>query len=59
MIAATLAALGASGMALSAVALPHDVPAGACEGEPDVAVVDYVAGMTDRFARREYERIST
>jgi dGTPase len=39
-------------------ALPDDVPAGACEGEPDVAVVDYVAGMTDRFARREYERIS-
>jgi len=26
--------------------------------DPDVAVVDYVAGMTDRFALREFERIS-
>ena len=39
-------------------ALPDEVPTGPCEGEPDVRVVDYVAGMTDRFARREYERIS-
>ena len=30
---------------------------GVLDAEPDVAVVDYVAGMTDRFALREYERI--
>jgi dGTPase len=29
------------------------------DGGPDVRIVDYVAGMTDRFARREYERITT
>lgn len=27
------------------------------EGDPQMRLVDYVAGMTDRFARREYERI--
>ena len=27
------------------------------DADPDVAVVDYVAGMTDRFALREFERI--
>ena len=35
-------------------ALPED---GVPEADPDVAVVDYVAGMTDRFALREFERI--
>jgi dGTPase len=35
-------------------ALPED---GAPDADPDVAVVDYVAGMTDRFALREFERI--
>ncbi len=36
-------------------ALPED---GMLDVDPDVAVVDYVAGMTDRFALREFERIS-
>jgi dGTPase len=35
-------------------ALPEEGVPGAA---PDVAVVDYVAGMTDRFALREFERI--
>jgi dGTPase len=35
-------------------ALPED---GVPDAEPDIAVVDYVAGMTDRFALREFERI--
>ena len=35
-------------------ALPEE---GAPDTDPDVAVVDYVAGMTDRFALREFERI--
>ena len=35
-------------------ALPEEGVPGA---EPDIAVVDYVAGMTDRFALREFERI--
>ena len=35
-------------------ALPED---GVPDADPDVAVVDYVAGMTDRFALREFERI--
>jgi dGTPase len=35
-------------------ALPEEGVSGA---EPDIAVVDYVAGMTDRFALREFERI--
>jgi len=35
-------------------ALPEE---GAPDADPDVAVVDYVAGMTDRFALREFERI--
>ena len=35
-------------------ALPEE---GAPGADPDVAVVDYVAGMTDRFALREFERI--
>ncbi len=39
---------------------PDDLPVGerpASAGERVQAVVDYVAGMTDRFAIREYERI--
>ena len=37
---------------------PEGLPdEGAPGAEGDVAVVDYVAGMTDRFALREYERI--
>ena len=36
-------------------ALPED---GMLDVDRDVAVVDYVAGMTDRFALREFERIS-
>ncbi|MCW3044670.1 MAG: putative deoxyguanosinetriphosphate triphosphohydrolase [Actinobacteria bacterium] len=35
-------------------ALPEE---GVPDTAPDVAVVDYVAGMTDRFALREFERI--
>ncbi|HEY2668392.1 MAG TPA: deoxyguanosinetriphosphate triphosphohydrolase [Actinomycetota bacterium] len=35
-------------------ALPEE---GVPDTDPDVAVVDYVAGMTDRFALREFERI--
>jgi dGTPase len=35
-------------------ALPEE---GVPDTPPDVAVVDYVAGMTDRFALREFERI--
>ena len=35
-------------------ALPEE---GMPDTEPDIAVVDYVAGMTDRFALREFERI--
>jgi dGTPase len=35
-------------------ALPED---GVTDADPDVAVVDYVAGMTDRFALREFEKI--
>jgi dGTPase len=40
-------------------ALPEEDAPGTetCGGDVDVRVVDYVAGMTDRFARREYERI--
>jgi dGTPase len=37
---------------------PEALPDGGPDGTPpDVRVVDYVAGMTDRFALREYERI--
>ncbi len=35
-------------------ALPEE---GVADAAPDVRVVDYVAGMTDRFAQREFERI--
>jgi len=35
---------------------PDEVP-GADEGDATTAVVDYVAGMTDRFALREYQRL--
>lgn len=34
---------------------PGEIPEG--EGDVETRLVDYVAGMTDRFARREYERI--
>ncbi|GAC1365360.1 MAG: deoxyguanosinetriphosphate triphosphohydrolase [Actinomycetota bacterium] len=37
---------------------PGALPGGSPPGtEPDVQVVDHVAGMTDRFALREYQRI--
>ena len=39
---------------------PDELPAEERPAEPPLlaqAVVDYVAGMTDRFAIREYERI--
>jgi dGTPase len=39
-------------------ALPEEGPGlGEPDADPDVRVVDYVAGMTDRFALREFERI--
>ena len=38
---------------------PDGTGAGGCAGGKDVAVVDYVAGMTDRFALREFDRIMT
>lgn len=34
---------------------PGELPAG--DEEPETRLIDYIAGMTDRFARREYERI--
>jgi dGTPase len=34
---------------------PEELPAG--DEEPETRLIDYIAGMTDRFARREYERI--
>ena len=37
----------------------HEIPDSIPPGEEARRVTDYVAGMTDRFARREYERIST
>lgn len=38
---------------------PGDIPAsGAPEADPVVAAVDYVAGMTDRFALRAFERLT-
>jgi dGTPase len=38
---------------------PEQLPAeGSPADDPETRLVDYVAGMTDRFARREYERIT-
>jgi dGTPase len=38
---------------------PEQLPAGdASDDDPETRLVDYVAGMTDRFAKREYERIT-
>jgi dGTPase len=34
---------------------PEELPAG--DDEAEIRMIDYIAGMTDRFARREYERI--
>ncbi|MGH2689113.1 MAG: deoxyguanosinetriphosphate triphosphohydrolase [Actinomycetota bacterium] len=38
---------------------PDQLPAlGDPDDDPETRLVDYVAGMTDRFAKREYERIT-
>jgi dGTPase len=38
---------------------PEELPAeGSPADDPETRLVDYVAGMTDRFARRDYERIT-
>lgn len=35
----------------------EDLPQGEAHEDLEVRLIDYIAGMTDRFARREYERI--
>ena len=37
--------------------LPHQGGGGSSVTDPETRIVDYVAGMTDRFALREYERL--
>jgi dGTPase len=38
---------------------PEELPSnGAAADDPESRLIDYVAGMTDRFARRAYERIT-
>jgi len=39
------------------LAHPGQLPAGMGEDHPATRVCDYVAGMTDRFAQREYDRL--
>lgn len=34
---------------------PHEIPG---EGDTEIRLIDYVAGMTDRFAQRAYERLA-
>ncbi|MFP5352593.1 MAG: deoxyguanosinetriphosphate triphosphohydrolase [Actinomycetota bacterium] len=38
--------------------LEHHVSSGGPEGDPRVVAVDYVAGMTDRFALRAYQQVT-
>lgn len=38
--------------------LDHHAASGSSQGDPRVAAVDYVAGMTDRFALRAYEQVT-
>ena len=41
------------------LAQPHELPSGQSAGQPGARVVaDYIAGMTDRFAIREHQRLS-
>ena len=37
---------------------PGELPESETGGDDETRLIDYVAGMTDRFARREYERIT-